>query len=75
MKKDCVAYGSDVSAGEFKCKDCGEIIKMSSKTSLPPCPRSSALTHLHRCWIVLSGQGDAPEDPYPDSFYNRYSRK
>ena len=72
MKKRCVPYGSDVSAGEFECKDCGEIIKMSSKKSLPPCPKISESPHRYKCWIVLKGQGDAPDDPYPDSFYKRY---
>lgn len=33
MQKKCVPYGSDVSAGEFQCADCGRKIKMGSKTS------------------------------------------
>ena len=66
MKKECVPYGSDVSAGKFECADCGEIITMASRTSLPPCPKYSILTHPKKCWIVLSGQGDAPIDPYPN---------
>lgn len=72
MQKKCVPYGSDVSAGEFECADCGQKIKMGSRTSLPPCPtlRGAGLayqgTHTKKCWIVLSGQGDAPEDPYPN---------
>jgi hypothetical protein len=66
MKKTCVPYGSDVSAGEFKCADCGKIIKMSSKTSLPPCPKYTKSSHLKKCWIVLKGRGDAKNDPYPN---------
>jgi len=66
MKKRCVPSGSDVSAGEFKCADCGKIIKMASKSSLPPCPNSRTIPHFKNCWIVIKGQGDAPEDPYPN---------
>lgn len=70
MQKKCVPYGSDVSAGEFECADCGKRIKMGSKTSLPPCSNingglAEMLRHTKKCWIVLSGQGDAPQDPYP----------
>ena len=65
MKKKCVPYGSDVSAGKFKCADCGELISMSSKTSLPPCPKYD-YKHSKKCWAVLSGQGDSPSDPYPN---------
>jgi hypothetical protein len=66
MQKKCVPYGSDVSAGKFKCADCGEIISMGSRTSLPPCPKSRSSIHNKNCWIVLSGQGDSPQDPYPN---------
>lgn len=65
MQKTCVPYGSDVSAGTFKCADCGKVISMGSKTSLPPCSNFTATTHPKRCWSVLSGQGDNPKDPYP----------
>ncbi len=68
MQKKCVPYGSDVSAGEFECADCGKRIKMGSKTSLPPCSNSKGLAgsfHSKNCWIVISGRGDAQEDPYP----------
>jgi len=66
MQKKCVPYGSDVSAGTFKCADCGKIIQMQSRTSLPPCPESQTTLHTKKCWIVLSGQGDSPYDPYPN---------
>jgi hypothetical protein len=66
MNKNCVPYGSDVSAGTFKCVDCGEEISMASKSSLPPCPEFIEFTHPKKCWKVLSGQGDSPDDPYPD---------
>ncbi|MDX2360747.1 MAG: hypothetical protein QNK23_08065 [Crocinitomicaceae bacterium] len=66
MDKNCIPYGSDVSAGKFKCRDCGEIITMASKKSLPPCPNYKPLTHPKKCWKNISGQGDAPDDPYPN---------
>ena len=65
MQKKCVPYGSDVSAGKFKCVDCGNEISMGSKSSLPPCSKFSASPHPKRCWSVLSGNGDSPRDPYP----------
>lgn len=65
MQKKCVPYGSDVSAGRFKCADCGKEISMGSKTSLPPCSNFNSSSHTKRCWTVLSGQGDNPNDPYP----------
>lgn len=70
MQKECVEYGSDVSAGSFRCADCGYEISTQSVTSLPPCPKmnsglASYVAHTKKCWTVLSGLGDAPEDPYP----------
>ena len=66
MNKNCIPYGSDVSAGKFKCQDCGKVISMGSRSSLPPCPNSKIIPHSKRCWKNLSGQGDDPKDPYPD---------
>lgn len=66
MKKDCVPYGSDVSAGTFECRDCGRIISTSSVSSLPPCPDYNTKLHTKKCWKVISGGGDAPQDPYPN---------
>ncbi len=65
VQKTCVPYGSDVSAGTYKCADCGHIYSNQSKKSLPPCPKFSSASHPKKCWIILSGQGDAPNDPYP----------
>ncbi len=65
MKKDYVPYGSDVSAGEFECADCGKRIKMGSKASLPPCSNGNS-AHTKNGWIVVTGQGDSPQDPYPN---------
>ena len=66
MDKNCIPYGSDVSAGTFECQDCGDVITMASRSSLPPCSNYSSLTHIKKCWKNLSGQGDAPNDPYPN---------
>lgn len=72
MQKKCVPYGSDVSAGTFKCADCGKEITTSSVTSLPPCPEINSglaayMAHQKKCWKVLSGRGDSPDDPYPNN--------
>ena len=70
MKKNCVPYGSDVSAGTYKCADCGYIYSNQSKTSLPPCPNSNkkdGVKHMKNCWKIISGQGDNRNDPYPNS--------
>ena len=65
MKKKCVPYGSDVSAGTYICADCGFEYSNQSKTSLPPCPNVNDGNHSKHCWIIVSGQGDNPKDPYP----------
>ncbi len=66
MQKNHVPYGSDVSAGTYKCADCGRRYSNQSKTSLPPCPDYQPSTHVLNGWNILSGQGDAVADPYPD---------
>lgn len=65
VKKECVPYGSDVSAGTYECADCGYLYSNQSKKSLPPCPKRNLKPHTKNCWKIISGQGDAPEDPYP----------
>jgi transposase-like protein len=74
MQKKCVPYGSDVSSGTYKCADCGYEYSNQSKPSLPPCPKSNQnpnsvfyVEHTKNCWDILSGQGDANNDPYPDN--------
>lgn len=62
---NCIPYGSDVSAGTYQCADCGYTYSNQSKTSLPPCPQLSQGPHPKKCWNILTGQGDAQEDPYP----------
>ncbi|MCG3734753.1 hypothetical protein [Vibrio cincinnatiensis] len=64
-QKKQVPYGSDVSAGTYACSDCGYKYSNQSKTSLPPCPKYTVLTHPLKAWDILSGQGDSPKDPYP----------
>lgn len=66
VKKQCVPYGSDVSAGTYECADCGHIYSNQSKKSLPPCPNLKKQVHTKNCWNILTGQGDAPQDPYPN---------
>ena len=66
MQKAHTPYGSDVSAGTYECADCGRHYSNQSKTSLPPCPDFKPGTHLLKGWHILTGQGDAVEDPYPN---------
>jgi hypothetical protein len=66
MQKDYVPYGSDVSAGTFECVDCGHQYSNQAKTSIPPCPQYQVSTHARNGWKVLTGQGDAVIDPYPE---------
>ena len=62
-KKNCIPYGSDSSAGTYRCADCGYELSHQSNSSLPPCPNRNRGPHTQNCWSALSGQGDAVEDP------------
>ena len=62
---DVAPYGSDVSAGTYECADCGHTLSVQSVKSLPPCPKHGESKHEENGWKVLSGQGDAKDDPYP----------
>ncbi|RZG64709.1 hypothetical protein EXE25_16165 [Acinetobacter bouvetii] len=66
VQKINVPYGSDVSAGTYECADCGHEYSNQSKKSLPPCPDFKENTHLKRAWNIITGKGDAKEDPYPN---------
>ncbi|QXI38413.1 hypothetical protein [Pseudomonas xantholysinigenes] len=66
MKKDEVPYGSDVSAGSYACADCGHEYSNQSRKSLPPCPDFNVIPHPKRAWKILTGAGDAEQDPYPN---------
>lgn len=55
-----VPAGSDVSAGTYRCTNCGNEITMSSQSSIPPCPKCN-----NGQWGTVRG-GDAAGDPYHD---------
>lgn len=67
VQKTYVPYGSDVSAGTYKCVDCGRTYTNQSKTSMPPCPDFTVSTHPKKGWEIISGKGDSAKDPYPKS--------
>ncbi|MGE5435077.1 MAG: zinc ribbon-containing protein [Candidatus Doudnabacteria bacterium] len=54
--------GSDVSAGTYRCTNCGNEIQVQSVQSLPPCPSCEGPNH----WEVVSG-ADSAQDPYPNN--------
>jgi len=56
-----VPAGSDVSAGTYKCTNCGNELQVSSTQHLPPCPSCG-----NGEYQTISG-GDAAADPYPES--------
>jgi hypothetical protein len=53
--------GSDVSAGTFKCTNCGFELSVGSVESLPPCPKCDG----PQKWDAVTGK-DSKDDPYPD---------
>jgi predicted RNA-binding Zn-ribbon protein involved in translation (DUF1610 family) len=55
-----VPAGSDVSAGTYRCTNCGNAIDVGSTQHLPPCPECG-----NGEWTTQTG-GDAAGDPYPD---------
>jgi rubrerythrin len=55
-----VPAGSDVSAGTYRCTECGYELKVRSTESLPPCPECS-----NGSWHTATG-GDSADDPYPN---------
>jgi predicted RNA-binding Zn-ribbon protein involved in translation (DUF1610 family) len=57
-----VPIGSDVSAGTYKCTNCGNQMTVQSTKSLPPCPSCGGPNE----WEATSG-GDSRQDPYPAS--------
>jgi len=54
--------GSDVSAGTYRCTNCGNEIQVQSVQSLPPCPSCDGPND----WEVDSG-ADSAQDPYPNN--------
>jgi hypothetical protein len=55
-----VPAGSDVSAGTYKCTQCGYDLDVTSTQHLPPCPSCG-----NGQWDTISG-GDSVDDPYPN---------
>ena len=55
-----VPAGSDVSAGAYRCTECGYQLEVGSTDHLPPCPQCS-----NGSWHTVSRGGDSAEDPYP----------
>ena len=55
-----VPAGSDVSAGTYKCTNCGYRLQTGSTKHLPPCPACH-----NGFWETITG-GDSVDDPYPD---------
>jgi len=58
---DPAPIGSDVSAGTYRCTNCGNQLETNSVNSLPPCPKCGGPNE----WQALTG-GDSAADPYPD---------
>jgi predicted nucleic acid-binding Zn-ribbon protein len=50
-----------VSAGRYRCTNCGNELDTSSTTHLPPCPSCGGPNE----WESVSG-GDSTDDPYPE---------
>ncbi len=57
---DPAPIGSDVSAGTYRCTNCGNQITVQSVESLPPCPSCGGPT-----LEAISG-ADSVDDPYPN---------
>jgi Zn finger protein HypA/HybF involved in hydrogenase expression len=57
---DPVPTGSDVSAGTYRCPECGQELTLQSQESLPPCPSCQ-----NTSFETVRG-GDSAQDPYPD---------
>jgi Zinc-ribbon containing domain len=55
-----VPAGSDVSAGTYRCTNCGNQIEVGSTRHLPPFPSCG-----NGEYDTVSG-GDSTSDPYPD---------
>lgn len=55
-----IPAGSDVSAGTYRCTNCGNEITMGSQSSIPPCPSCGKGE-----WETVRG-GDSARDPYPN---------
>lgn len=54
---DPVSSGSDVSAGTYRCTNCGYELQVESTKNLPPCPSCQ-----NGRYDTVTG-GDAAQDP------------
>jgi Zn finger protein HypA/HybF involved in hydrogenase expression len=59
MTAELVPAGSDVSAGSYRCSQCGTTVDARWIKHLPPCPSCG-----NGNWQTLSG-GDSVDDAYP----------
>jgi predicted nucleic acid-binding Zn-ribbon protein len=55
-----VPAGSDVSAGMYRCTNCGYELEVGSTQHLAPCPSCG-----NSQYKTVSG-GDSVDDPYPE---------
>ena len=53
-----IPVGSDVSAGSYRCENCGYELDVQSVRSMPPCPNCDG----PYSWTAKSG-GDSKDDP------------
>jgi len=56
-----IPVGSDVSAGSYRCENCGYELDVQSVQSMLPCLNCDG----PYSWKAKSG-GDSKNDPYPD---------
>ena len=66
-RSESIPSGSDVSAGTYRCTECGKEISVGSVKSLPPCPQCH-----NNSWDALTG-GDAAADPASRREHTRQS--
>jgi predicted RNA-binding Zn-ribbon protein involved in translation (DUF1610 family) len=59
MVANPVPAGSDVSAGTYRCTECGNELDILSSKHLPPCPSCG-----NGQYNTITG-GDSVNDPYP----------
>ena len=56
---ESVLSANDVSAGTYRCTNCGHRLHIESETNMPPCPEC-----MNGKWVVERG-GDSAEDLHP----------
>jgi predicted RNA-binding Zn-ribbon protein involved in translation (DUF1610 family) len=53
--------GSVVSAGDYRCSNCGHVISVDSSQSLPPCPNCAG-PGIAQGWEAVSDSDPRPDD-------------